>query len=83
MAGYHEWVDNAPDHWKADGFLEDKSPIVVTSRFGQNARIATPGDEDYEADGWQLERDYSKLAFLTFAIATSIKYVRLPHSSHR
>lgn len=76
--GYDDWVDAAPDHWKLDGFLQNRSPIVVTSRFGQNSRIATPGNEDYEAHAWQLERDYSKLAFFTFALATSIKCVLLP-----
>jgi hypothetical protein len=71
--GYDAWVDGAPDGWKVDGFLEGRSPIVVTSRFGQNARIATPGNEAQEAEDWQQERDFSKLAFFTFAIATSIK----------
>jgi hypothetical protein len=70
-------VRKAPKHWKVDGFLEDNSPIVVTSRFGQNARIAAPGNELEEAEAWQLERDYSKFAFLTIAIATSIQYVLL------
>ena len=42
VAGYREWVEEAPDQWKVDGFLENRSPIVVTSRFGQNARIAVP-----------------------------------------
>ena len=70
---YDDWVENAPDHWKVDGFLQNKSPIVVTSRFGQNARIATRGNETREASAWQLEQDYSKLAFVTFAIATSIE----------
>lgn len=73
VEGYHDWVDSAPDQWKVDGFLQNKSPIVVTSRFGQNASIATPGNESEEASSWQLERDYSKLAFLTFALATSIQ----------
>jgi hypothetical protein len=71
---YDGWVDDAPDAWKADGFLLRRKPILVTSRFGQNARIATPGNEAHEAEAWQKERDYSKLAFVTFAIATSIKY---------
>jgi hypothetical protein len=70
---YRKWVEGAPENWKVDGFLENKSPIVVTSRFGQNARIGTPGNEEAEANDWELERDYSKLAFMTFALATSLK----------
>lgn len=75
VAGYREWVEEAPDQWKVDGFLENRSPIVVTSRFGQNARIAVPRNETEEAKEWESERDYSKMAFVTFALATLIKYV--------
>ncbi len=71
--GYSAWVDEAPPDWKADGFLENHSPIVVTSRYGQNAAIAAEGNEVEEAVNWDLERDYSKVAFLTFALATSIE----------
>jgi hypothetical protein len=48
--GYQDWVQNAPANWNADGFLQQCSPIVVTSHFGQNARIATSGNEHAEAD---------------------------------
>jgi hypothetical protein len=71
--GYSVWVANAPQKWKTDGFLENNSPIVVTSRYGQNAAIAVLGKEDEEADIWDWERDFSKTAFLTFALATSIE----------
>jgi hypothetical protein len=73
--GYETWVRNAPEHWKTDGFLQDNSPVVVTSRFGQNARIAVPGNEEEEAEAWNLERDYSRISYLTFALATSIEFV--------
>lgn len=73
--GYDAWVDGAPPSWKADGFLKNNSPIIVTSRYGQDARIAIQGNEEQEANCWQEERDYSKLAFLTVAIATSLQYV--------
>jgi hypothetical protein len=78
VKGYDKWVQDAPDNWKVDRFLESRRPIVVTSRFGQNACIAAPGNESHEADAFQLERDHSKLAFLTIALATSIKYALLP-----
>jgi hypothetical protein len=76
--GYDKWVDKAPLEWKADGFLEHNSPIVVTSRFGQNARIAAPENELHEAVAWQLQCDYSKIAFITVALATSIEYALSP-----
>ena len=77
VRGYDDWVEEAPRSWKADGFLEKSSPVVVTSRFGQDARIGLRGSEERESESWRLERDYSKVAFLTIAIATSIQYVRL------
>jgi hypothetical protein len=74
VAGFHNWVQAAPDHWKADGFLTKNSPIVITSCFGQNAAFGLEGDEDIEAAAWDRDRDFSKIAFLTVAIATSIEY---------
>ena len=74
VAGFRGWVNRAPAHWKADGFLMDNSPIIVTSCFGQNAAIALKGNERREAAAWDRDRDYSKIAFITVAIATSIKY---------
>jgi hypothetical protein len=73
VEGYDKWVEEAPDNWKADGFITSNAPIIVTSCYGQNARIAIPGHEDEEAADWDLERDYSKIAYLTVALATSIK----------
>src|SRR6266853_3025645 len=73
--GYDDWVDGLPNQWKKDGFLEKHSPIIITSRFGQNAGIALSDNEDQEAEDWHRECDYSKIAFLTFALATSIEYV--------
>ncbi|KAI9430768.1 hypothetical protein H4582DRAFT_2103578 [Lactarius indigo] len=71
--GYKDWVEKAPDSWKLDGFLKRHSPIVVTSRYGQNAAIALAGNEDNEAESWDTERDYSKISYVTFALATSIE----------
>ncbi|KAI9430746.1 hypothetical protein H4582DRAFT_2086078 [Lactarius indigo] len=71
--GYEEWVENAPSSWKKDGFLEKHSPIVVTSRYGQNVEIGEVGNEKVEGSNWEKERDYSKVAFTTVALATLIE----------
>ncbi|KAH9032220.1 hypothetical protein EDB84DRAFT_1438686 [Lactarius hengduanensis] len=71
--GYKDWVKKAPSLWKKDGFLEKHSPIVVTSRYGQNVEIAEGGSEMREASHWNKERDYSKVAFTTVALATLIE----------
>lgn len=73
VEGYRNWVENAPDDWKTDGFLQGNCPIIITSRFRQNAAIAVLGNEETEAESWDLQRDYSKIAFLTVALATSIE----------
>jgi len=73
LDGYDDFVANAPAHWKKDGFLLNNKPIMITSRYGQNACIALEDNEDQEANDWNLERDYSKIAYLTFALATSIE----------
>lgn len=73
--GYKAWVSGSPRSWRADGFLQDHSPIVITSRFGQDAAIAAQGNEEDEALNWDSERDYSKIAYLTIALATSIESV--------
>jgi hypothetical protein len=72
--GFDDWVDLAPDHWKVDRFLTRNSPVVVTSCFGQNAQTALSANKEQEALNWEGDRDYSKVAYLTVAIATSIKY---------
>ena len=72
VEGYEEWVEKAPSKWQADGLFKYNAPIVLTSRFGQDTAIAIPDNEEEEGDSWQKERDFSKVAFLTFALATSI-----------
>jgi hypothetical protein len=71
--GYGDWVKKAPSGWTKDGFLQKNKPIMITSRYGQNAAIALPGNQANEAEDWNSERDYSKIAYLTFALATSIE----------
>jgi hypothetical protein len=73
VEGYEEWARNAPAKWQTDGLFRKNVPIVITSRFGQNTRIAVPENEEEEAELWDRERDFSKVSFLTFALATSIE----------
>jgi hypothetical protein len=77
VRGYNSWVHNAPPSWKKDTFIASNSPILITSRYGQNASIALPNNQHNEADAWDRERDYSNVAFLTVALATSIQYASL------
>lgn len=73
VRGYDEWVRRAPAEWKKDNFLTGHEPIVVISRYGQNAAIALEGNEGEEATSWKRQRDFGKVAYLTFALATLIE----------
>jgi hypothetical protein len=41
------WVNSAPEEWRADSFLQDNSPIVVNTGFKQNTVIIIPGNKLY------------------------------------
>jgi hypothetical protein len=73
VKGYNRWVEEASNYWKADGFITSNSPIIVISCYDRNVRIPAQGNEEDVA--WDLERDYSKIVYLTFALTTSIKCV--------
>ena len=75
VEGYEELQKNAPATWQTDGLFRKNVPIVITSLFGQNTRIGVPENEVEEAATWNAERDFSKVSFLTFALATSIESV--------
>ena len=73
VEGYREWVEDAPEPWKADGFLTKNLPIIVTSCFSQNMAIMLLGNEEEEAAMWNLEQDYLKIVYLTIVLATLIE----------
>jgi hypothetical protein len=75
VEGYDKWVERAPASWKLDNFLRSHEPIVVTSRYGQNAAIVldSEGSEEEEAEFWSKDRDFSKIAYMSFALATLIE----------
>ena len=37
--GFGGWVDGAPDTYTDDGFIVDRTPLVITSQYGQNQDI--------------------------------------------
>jgi hypothetical protein len=39
MRGFEPWVLDAPESYKDDNFLIEWTPIVITSRYGQNQSI--------------------------------------------
>ena len=75
VSEWEEWVDKAPAYWKADGFLTSRVPISVSSRFGQNQPIGNASTLEAQALRWDEERDYSKIQFVSMAVATDVRCV--------
>jgi hypothetical protein len=63
----------APETWKEDGFLVERFPICITSRYGQDQEIGI--DPEAEGANWYYDRDFSRIRFLNVAIATHLWYV--------
>ncbi|KAH9903891.1 uncharacterized protein B0H18DRAFT_1132341, partial [Fomitopsis serialis] len=62
-----------PKEWKEDKFFTDHSPIVMSMRYGQNERIAVRTGLEAEKARWGTERDWSRIRYANFAVATHIR----------
>lgn len=71
---YETWARDAPHQWSKDDFFINSRPIFVTIHYGQNQEICIRNAFEQEADIWETERDYSKIKYLSIAIATEITY---------
>ncbi|KAM6490423.1 hypothetical protein JOM56_014096 [Amanita muscaria] len=70
---YHQWINDAPAGYFDDDFFTSRVPVAITSRFGQNQQLAcTREDELQERTNWRQERDYSRIRYITFAVASHI-----------
>ncbi|KAF9442204.1 hypothetical protein P691DRAFT_789934 [Macrolepiota fuliginosa MF-IS2] len=65
---YFPWVEKAPDAYKTDQFFLQRIPICVTSRYGQNQQIGV--NLGQEVENWHRDRDFSRIRYITVAIAT-------------
>jgi hypothetical protein len=74
MRGFEPWVLDAPESYKDDDFLIERTPIVITSRYGQNQSIGMQvQDADADERNWDLERDFESIRYITIAIATHVR----------
>jgi hypothetical protein len=72
---FGQWVEDAPDSYKDDQFLLERTPIIITSRYGQNQDIAVNVvDAAADEENWQADRDFSQIRYVTMAIATHLRY---------
>jgi hypothetical protein len=70
---YDDWVEDAPDTWKEDGFLTDRFPISVTSEYGQNQEFGDRTTLGVDKLNWKKDRDWEKIGYLTLALATHLR----------
>lgn len=74
VRSYHDWVEDAPEEYKADDFLTSRIPVAVTTRFGQNQKLASSVElRNQEQGNWARDRDYSRIRYLTIALASHIR----------
>ena len=70
---YHDWIKKAPRHY-IDDFFQSRIPIAVTSRFGQNQQLSQSiNDREEERINWMRDRDYSRIRYVTLALATHLR----------
>jgi len=48
---YEDWIENAPGQYTEDGFFPMRRPVAVTSRFGQNQKLADTEELQVEEHG--------------------------------
>jgi hypothetical protein len=71
--GWDEWIHSAPEDYTEDGFFLSRTPISVSSRYGQNQPIAVEDNRYTQKALWTGERDYNKIRYVSFAVATHIR----------
>ena len=74
VQSYATWIDEAPDSYKSDDMFPERIPVAITSRFGQNQQLASSVElRNEERENWDRDRDYSRIRYLTLALATHIR----------
>ena len=73
--GWQDWIRNAPPDYTEDGFFLSRTPISISSRYGQNQGIGVEANRFTQKALWSKERDYSKIRYVSFALATHIRLV--------
>lgn len=75
VEGYNDWIESAPDSWKADGFFTGRRPAAICIRYGQNHGMSlTSTSINREARAWQSQRRIQDAKFINIAIATDLRY---------
>jgi hypothetical protein len=73
---YNQWILDAPAGYFDDDFFTSRVPVAITSRFGQNQQLARNREEELqERTNWRQERDYSRIRYITLAVASHVGYM--------
>jgi hypothetical protein len=79
---YNQWVEQAPAAYKLDQFLTHRIPVAITSIYGQNQPLLITENHDAEdAANWERSRDFSRLRYISFSLASHFVYVYLVYCS--
>lgn len=74
VKSYAGWIAAAPEAYKAEDVFPGRVPVAITSRFGQNQQLASSVElRNEERGNWARDRDYSRIRYLTLALATHIR----------
>jgi len=79
---YHAWVRAAPNSYHTDDFLRSRVPITVTSEYGQNQEFGVRNRSRLDESNWSKDRDYTKIRYITLAVATHLRSVILSYYHH-
>ncbi|KAG6369980.1 hypothetical protein JVT61DRAFT_12616 [Boletus reticuloceps] len=74
---WSDWVNNAPQEWKEDGFLVNNTPVAITLHYGQNQMLRQRLDDDsmnQERHNWELDHDYTNILTFTFSLASHVTF---------
>lgn len=77
---YPQWIlGDIPDRPKE--FLSNRRFAVITCRYGQNQAILAAAEHQHiQQSDWDKARCWSDLKYVSFAIATDIRYVLIRSS---
>ena len=75
VRSYADWIADAPQEYQDEELFTNGVPVAITSRFGQNQELARTLDlHQEEQDNWARDRDYTRIRYLTIALASHIRY---------
>lgn len=75
--------DGAPADWLRNSEIwAESTPVIVAIKIGQDTQICEYDKYAQERDAWSQRFDYSKIRYMTIALASHLAYVWSCHVSH-